>query len=543
MAFGGNPVSFLNRKQSVIQAWVLPVATITLFLCLKFLFIRNMGAVNEQHHLPLARHFVDPSWLAGDIYYSEPPGYRLLFQLIFGPLTTAVGFLATSIIGRILGYLSLAIGLWTLARSLGIRLLTLLLAIGLLVYVRRPQGVMAGEWLMGSIEPKIFAYSAIFLALSAFMAGRYLWMTAWLGIAASFHALVGGWTSLAMLMLLLWRRREVVLDGRRWLAAIPIYGVTSVFAITAVLTQLLRPVEESDISPSYIYAFLRNPHHVNPLTWPKDEWLYLVLYLLVFGVSTLYIIWSERQDSKQDVSITNNRTDFIYFVLCTLLIFGAGILVAPFDLDGQILQYYPFRVGDLMLALGTALFLALSLEKVLLRHRRGAIAITLIILIGFGAEATRFYHQGMALREFPGKEQGVNPEMLTMANWIKQTVPEGELVISPPVELSALAWLSDHPAIAKFRFVPSASSADVEAWFNRMTDLGGGIDLLSYVDLRTDARRKIRAALTEAYNSLDTAQIRELMDRYQSRYVVTNASQTLALPVLHENARYRVYGR
>ncbi len=119
MAFGGNPVSFLNRKQSVIQAWVLPVATITLFLCLKFLFIRNMGAVNEQHHLPLARHFVDPSWLAGDIYYSEPPGYRLLFQLIFGPLTTAVGFLATSIIGRILGYLSLAIGLWTLARSLG----------------------------------------------------------------------------------------------------------------------------------------------------------------------------------------------------------------------------------------------------------------------------------------------------------------------------------------------------------------------------------------------------------------------------------------
>ncbi|MEA5465788.1 hypothetical protein [Leptothoe sp. PORK10 BA2] len=91
----------LPRTQSAIQTWVLPIATITLFFCLKFLFIRNMGSTNELHHLPLARHFVDPTWLAGDIYYSEPPGYRLLFQLLFGPLTTTMGFLATSILGRI----------------------------------------------------------------------------------------------------------------------------------------------------------------------------------------------------------------------------------------------------------------------------------------------------------------------------------------------------------------------------------------------------------------------------------------------------------
>ena len=136
-------VSALNQKQSAIQTWVLPIGIIMLFLCLKFLFVRNMGSVNELHHLPLARHFVEPSWLANDIYYSEPPGYRLLFQLIFGPLTTSVGFLATSIIGRMLGYISLAVGLWTLARSLGMRLPALLLAIGLLVYVRRPQGVVS----------------------------------------------------------------------------------------------------------------------------------------------------------------------------------------------------------------------------------------------------------------------------------------------------------------------------------------------------------------------------------------------------------------
>lgn len=33
------------------------------------------------------------------------------------------------------------------------------------------------------------------------------------------------------------------------------------------------------------------------------------------------------------------------------------------------------------------------------------------------------------------------------------------------------------------------------------------------------------------------------MDKYQSSYTVTNAEQVLDLPVLYENARYRVYGR
>ncbi|MBT9311487.1 hypothetical protein [Leptothoe kymatousa] len=535
-------MSVLSQPQSILKNWVLPVLTITLFFCLRFLCDRNMGAVNELHHLPLARHFVDPSWLAQDIYYSEPPGYRLLFQLLFGPLTVTIGFLATSILGRILGYLAIAVGLWTLARSLGLRLLTLLVAIGLFFYVRGPQGVMAGEWLIGGIEPKIFAYGAIFMALHAMLFGRYLWLTAWLGLAASFHALVGGWTSIAVLVWLGWRRFDVLSDGRRWLAAIPIYGLTSIFALIAVLTQLLSPVEDSTISPAYIYSFLRNPHHVNPMAWPAEEWHYLLATLVIFGGSAFYVLRSAVQKTPQGLPIATRRADFMCFVLCMLVPFGAGILAAPFDQNGQFLQYYPFRVGDIMLPLGTAFFLALALEKLVFRHRKGAIAIVLIILFGFGLEATRCYRGAIALQQFPSQEQGVNPPLQAAATWLKQHVPEGQPVVSPPVDLTALPWLSDHPSIAKFRFVPSASSADVQAWFERITDLGGGIDLLSYTDRRTDARRKIRSALTDAYNALDTEQMSRLMQKYQSDYAVTNVEQTLELPLLYENARYRIYG-
>lgn len=539
-------MSFSNQKQFTLQSWVLPVAIITLFLCIKFLFIRNMAGVNELHHLPLARHLVDPSWLADDIYYSEPPGYRLLFQLLFGPLTVSVGFLATSIIGRILGYMVMAMGLWTLARSVGMRFLTLFLALGLFLYVNKYQGVMAGEWLVGvgGLEPKIFAYSAIFMALTAMLEERYLWMVAWLGVAASFHALVGGWTSIIMLFWLVWRRRAIVLDGRRWLVAIPIYAATGIFAVTAVLTQLLRPVEDSGISPSSIYSFLRNPHHVNPLTWRWDDGLVLLAYVVVLVGCSLYLRQAAQKEPRQaeTTQIICRRTEFFYFVLCSLIPFGAGLLAVPIDMNGEFLQYYPFRVGDVMLPLGTAFCLAMVLDRLLFQRRGGAIALTLIMLFCFGAEIPHSYTKAMELREFPSQEQRVTADMKTMTHWVKQHIPAGELMISPPVELDTFAWLSEHSTIAKFRFVPSASSADVAAWYERITDLGGGLDILSYVDRHIDNSRPVQKDLTAAYNSLDTTQMIALMDKYQSRYVVTNVGQVLDLPVLYENAGYRVYG-
>ncbi|MEM9246167.1 MAG: hypothetical protein AAGA67_10575 [Cyanobacteria bacterium P01_F01_bin.153] len=386
------------------------------------MFVRNMGGINELHHLPLSRHLVDPTWLAKDIYYSEPPGYRLLFQLLFGPLTDTIGFLATSIIGRIVGYLAIAVGLCALARSLGMRFLTLFLALGLFIYTNKSQGMMAGEWLVGvgGIEPKIFAYSAIFIALAALFKERYLWMVAWLGVATSFHALVGGWTAISVLFLLLWRRRQVLLDGRRWLAAIPIYAATGVFAVTAILTQLLSPVRESNISPSSIYSFLRNPHHVNPLSWNWDVWLGLLAYGAILLGCAFYVRRVDKNDLQQSAQTLRNRADFLYFVLCTLIPFGAGVLAAPMDANGEFLQYYPFRVGDVMVPLGAAFFLALALERLLFRGRWGAISLSLILLLTFGAEIPNFHQKALTLQDFPGQAQGVSLETKAIANWIKQ---------------------------------------------------------------------------------------------------------------------------
>ena len=56
---------------------------------------------------------------------------------------------------------------------------------------------MAGEWVIGGVEAKGFAYVLVFLGLEALAANR--WNRVWLllGAASAFHVLVGGWAAVA----------------------------------------------------------------------------------------------------------------------------------------------------------------------------------------------------------------------------------------------------------------------------------------------------------------------------------------------------------
>ena len=52
---------------------------------------------------------------------------------------------------------------------------------------------MAGEWVIGGVEAKGFAYVFVFLGLEAFVRNRWNRGLLLLGAAAAFHVLVGGW--------------------------------------------------------------------------------------------------------------------------------------------------------------------------------------------------------------------------------------------------------------------------------------------------------------------------------------------------------------
>ena len=69
-------------------------------------------------------------------------------------------------------------------------------------------GNLAGEWLIGGVEAKGFAFVLVFLGLEALVLGR--WNRTWLllGAASAFHVLVGGWAAVAAGMTWLLLRLE-----------------------------------------------------------------------------------------------------------------------------------------------------------------------------------------------------------------------------------------------------------------------------------------------------------------------------------------------
>lgn len=179
-----------------------------------------------------------------------------------------LGFLPTSIIGRLICYTLVAWGIVLLGQKLGLSLSYLLLATIAVTYQGSLQGAIAGEWFVGGLEAKAVAYGLILLAIALMLQRKYVLMTLLLGLATSFHVLVGGWAFLTTLgwFCLRPRKRLLKLGHKGWLLPI-IYLIASAGAIPGSLQQLLTSPPLGNISPAFIYVFLRLPHHLNPFAW------------------------------------------------------------------------------------------------------------------------------------------------------------------------------------------------------------------------------------------------------------------------------------
>jgi hypothetical protein len=520
----------------------LEILIVMAFLSLKLLLEGNMGKVNEVDILPLAKQYAEPTWIPGDWYLNQPPGYRLLFLALFGSLAGKWGFLATSVIGRLLCYALVSSGLVLLSRRLGLSLPLLLLAVGLFLYEDRFQGATAHEWLVGGLEPKSVAYGLLLLAVSLMLDGCYRWMALMLGLATSFHVLVGGWAFLAVVGWLVLRRKTDFADIRYLGSVILIYLAASAFAVMPVLEQLFSPTLTGSVQPSYVYVFVRLPHHLNPLSWSFGWWSGPLAYLLLLALS-IGLLWA-AQDSEKFSLAYKACIGLAEFTLITLVPFILGLAVAPFDSQGNILQYYPFRLGDIMLPLNTCLLFACALEQTWRgRARRGLLLVCILLLSWMcSTQVIRFQEQLLALHQFPSTEQGVNPEWKALCAWIRTYTPKNALVVSPPAEFNNFTWLAERPTIAKFKLLPQ-TKAGIVAWYERLIDLSGGLSPWPNVTNTKDNREEIEKKLTTGYNHLTTAQAEDLMVKYRADYFVTRIKHQLNLPIAYRNSPYILYGK
>jgi len=151
--------------------------------------------VNEPNYLGKAIHFWNPQWAAGD-FFLESADAHYVFYFTFGWLSLLLPPLALAWTGRLLIWALLAWAWRRLSWALLPRRWYAVLTAALWV-AGLNRFHMAGEWVIGGVEAKGFAYVFFLLGLEALVVRR--WNKAWIlfGAAGAFHVIVGGWAVVA----------------------------------------------------------------------------------------------------------------------------------------------------------------------------------------------------------------------------------------------------------------------------------------------------------------------------------------------------------
>ncbi len=152
--------------------------------------------VNEPVYLTKARHAVDPTWAAGDFFLETPDAHGVFYR-VFGPLAATLPLDQAAWVGRFAGWLALAVGFRHVIGPLAATSLGRIAAAALFALALRCT-TMAGEWVIGGCESKVFAWACVLGGLGELCRGRPA--SAWLamGCGAALHPIVGGWGMIAL---------------------------------------------------------------------------------------------------------------------------------------------------------------------------------------------------------------------------------------------------------------------------------------------------------------------------------------------------------
>jgi len=304
--------------------------------------------VNEPYYLGKAVHFWNPEWCPRDDFFATGDAHEV-FYFTFGWLSLFLPLPVLAWTGRVVTWALLAAGWCFFARRLGLRGWTLVLS-AILFAAFQERLAMAGEWVIGGVEAKGFAYAIVLFGLGMLAAGRWRASLVLLGLATAFHVLVGGWSLVAIVLVRLMNGRQphwkIVWPAAVTAGILALPGVIPSLALTwNVPPEILREANR-------IYTFERLAHHLVPGCFtPEDATRFLILTGLYFGASFLWrgpVEWQRIH----------------HFVLGSLAIALAGwilswtVAVWP-EFAAAVLRYYWFRLSDVAVPMAAALWIGM----------------------------------------------------------------------------------------------------------------------------------------------------------------------------------------
>ncbi len=503
--------------------------------------------VNEAHYLSRLKHYWNPAWCRGDLFL-ESTDTQLVFIWLFGWITRFVSLTATAWIGRFIAWTALA---WSWQR-LSIRIvprrfvsvLSAALFIGLNHYLH-----MAGEWVVGGVEAKGFAYAFVLWALGEMLDNH--WNSVWLllGAATAFHPLVGGWSGIVCVgVWLIDARREQTLS-----AMLPGLVGGALLGLIGILPALLltwNVAPEVVTEANRIYVFDRLPHHLSPLTLPTDEVTrrlggHAVLLSMLFVLSRTIrrasrsVVTDDSAQSVEQLNFTDRAARFyrslhriVLFALGAAILAGIGLAIELMlrsepQLAAKLLRYYWFRLTDFGPAMAVALQISSLIAMGFERRRLWAMPL-LVTATVFGC----WYPVSATIDRFKNPIPPADAKMLDypawveVCDWIAKNTPPDSVFITPRLN-SSFKWRTGRVDVANRKDIPQ-NPAGIVAWYERLKDIYttqfGGID-----------------QNIDSVGALGDERVLELTRKYHAKYVLSDRGQLLSFPKAFENEEYVVY--
>jgi hypothetical protein len=418
--------------------------------------------VNEAHYLSKAKHYWNPQWCEHDFLCSSADAHQV-FYWSFGWLTLWFTLPAVAWIGRILTWSLLAWAWRRLSFAVVPARFAAVLSAGLFLTLLH-RAHLAGEWVVGGVEAKGFAFVLGLLGIEAVVRDR--WNRAWLlfGAAAAFHVLVGGWL--------------VVAAGFAWLIMRLASGHKptncSIWALLAggalalpgliPAIMLMRGVTPATATEAArIYVVERLPHHLVPQEFPWD----LLLRFAVMVAVWVLIHWHRVLDDRERrlMAIVNGA------LAIATIGFGISFLTIAWpERATSLLRYYWFRTSDVLLPLGIGIVVTLLVAKWINQRRRAGTILLVCSLALVGWHLTKTVQERRARPIPPADRRAINyADWREMCDWAAANTPADSVFLTPRL-LYTFRWYSGRAEVVSWKDVPQDAVGIVE-WWRRMRDI------------------------------------------------------------------------
>jgi hypothetical protein len=487
--------------------------------------------VNEPHYLCRLKHFWNPQWCAGDLFL-QSRDTQLVFIWAFGWVTRWLSLSATAWLGRLIVWTFIAWAWQRLSWRLAPRPFAAVLSAALFVSLNE-WAHLAGEWVVGGVEAKCFAYGFVLMALRALVDRR--WNAVWLslGAATSFHPLVGGWSVLVCSGIWLFSGRcdaslRKMLPGLVCGAALGLVGILP--AIT-----LAWDAHEKFVREAYrIYVFERLPHHLALLTLPTDE----IVRRLARHATLLAILWVAWR-AVRTLSSSGATERAVNIQRIVQFAWGAALLaVVGFAIElslwsqplaaAPLLRYYWFRLTDFAAPMAVALCITTLIAIGFERRRTWAVWILTAAIVLTSCHLA-YRTRERAMNPVPPADARMSqcPAWVEACEWVAENTPPESLFLTPRLNHS-FKWRTGRPEVVNRKDIPQDVQGIIE-WHKRIQDI--------YYDPRL-------GGLGEPLDSLGilgTDRVRELALKYGAQFALMDRGQLLQLPIAHRNEEYVVY--